>query len=152
MGKKKEEDNLFQLVRFSLPITKPGVKNKWGITFNEESYLSIMNSEVMQERLRDKTLFLIAGSFTENNAGKQFKVRFEDVIGSVVAWSPEKIMVEMSLYNYNRYIKPYRKENCRAGIMSCGKFIKEDNKPREFKIYNIAGFQLLLKDYTAIKK
>jgi hypothetical protein len=61
-------------------------------------------------------------------------------------------MVEMTLDNYKRYIKPYGKENCRAGIMSCGKFIKEDNKPREFKIDNIAGFQLLFKDYTAIKK
>ena len=149
MDNNKEEDNLFQLVRFSLPITKPGVKNKWGITFNEESYLSIMNSEAMQERLRDKTLFLVAGSFTDNNI---FKVRFEDIVGWIVAWCPEKIMVEMPLDNYKRYIKPYGKKNCRAGIMSCGKFIKEDNKPREFKIYKIAGFQLLLKDYTVIKK
>lgn len=143
----KEEE----LVRFALPITKPGVKNKWGIIFNEESYLSIMNSEAMQERLRDKTLFLVANSYRDNNS-IPLRIHLEDVIGFVVAWSPEKIMVEMSLDNYKRYIKPCGKENFRAGIISCGKFIKEYNKPREFKIYNIAGFQLLLKDYTAIKK
>ena len=145
-----KEEELLELVRFTLPITRPGVKNKWGITFNEESYLSIMNSELMQERLRDKTLFLVANSYRDNNS-IPLRIHLEDVIGSVVAWSPEKIMVEMTLKNYNRYIKPYRKENCRAGIISCGKFIKE-NKHREFKINNIAGFQLLLKDYTAIIK
>ena len=143
----KEEE----LVRFALPITKTGVKNKWGIIFNEESYLTIMNSEVMQERLRDKTLFLVANSYRDDNS-IPLRIHFEDVIGSVVAWCPEKIMVEMSLKNYKRYIKLYGKENCRAGILSCGKFIKENNKPREFKIDNIAGFQLLLKDYTAIIK
>ena len=124
--------------RIQVPITRPGKDiNINKISFDLNSYVATMQSDQMKYSLKNKTLPVVV------DAPKDFtNINSNTVVGKVVDWNPEFIIVEISVDNYNKYIAPYNEATeMKAGVIGLGEFI--EGSTEVFAIKKVYAFQLL---------